>query len=267
MPRLRHNDSGHMGADALAPFRIGCSGWQYPGWRGRFYPEGLPTTQWLTFYARTFDTVEINNTFYRMPSPEVCKHWREIAPPGFLFAVKANRFFTHRRKLRDVTRTLEQFFLSIAHLGEHLGPILYQLPPRWRCDIARLSSFLSELPQGHIHAFEFRHPTWFVPQVRQLLAEAGAVFVVHDFPGLRVPRVSVGPAAYVRFHGPLVGYAGRYSRPRLRRWARWLRSQARAGKQCFVYFNNDVDAAAVHDALYLRQLLQRYRVARDVGER
>lgn len=250
-----------MAAGSLAPIRVGCSGWQYNGWRGLFYPEHLPTAQWFPFYAQTFDTVEVNNTFYRMPTPEVAQRWREMAPPGFLFAVKANRFFTHRRKLHEVSRTLEQFFHAIAQLGEHLGPILYQLPPRWRCDAERLSSFLSELPRGHIHAFEFRHPSWFVPKVRQLLAEHDAVFVVHDFPGLRVPRVSVGPAVYVRFHGPLTGYAGRYSRPRLRRWARWLRTQARAGKPCFVYFNNDVEAAAVHDALYLRQLVQRHRVA------
>ncbi len=255
-----------MAADSLAPVRVGCSGWQYSGWRGLFYPDRLPTAQWFAFYAQTFDTVEINNTFYRMPTPEVAQHWREMAPPGFLFAVKANRFFTHRRKLRDVSRTLEQFFHTLRCLGEHLGPILYQLPPRWKCDTERLSAFLSELPKSHMHAFEFRHPSWFVPKVRQLLAEAGAVFVVHDFPGLRVPRVSIGPAVYVRFHGPELGYAGRYSRPRLRRWARWLRSQARAGKPCFVYFNNDVDAAAVNDALYLRQLVQRPRVAQDAGK-
>ncbi|MCX8071242.1 MAG: DUF72 domain-containing protein [Candidatus Binatia bacterium] len=255
-----------MATGALAPIRIGCSGWQYTGWRGIFYPQTLPTTEWFSFYARTFDTVEINNTFYRMPTPEVVARWREMAPPGFLFAVKANRFFTHRKKLREVSRTLEQFCHTLAELGDHLGPILYQLPPRWSCDLERLSAFLAELPAGYIHAFEFRHPSWFIPAVQQLLAEVGATFVVHDFPGLRVPRVSVGPAVYLRFHGPLTGYAGRYSRVRLRRWARWLRSQARRGKRCFAYFNNDVEAAAVFDALYLRKLVLRTRSVADKAE-
>ncbi|GIW44323.1 MAG: hypothetical protein KatS3mg077_1605 [Candidatus Binatia bacterium] len=256
-----------MAAESLAPIYVGCSGWQYTGWRGRFYPEGLPANQYFPFYAQHFDTVEINSTFYRMPTPEVVRHWRAMAPPGFLFAVKANRFLTHRKKLHEVERILDQFFRTISELGEHLGPVLYQLPPGWKCNVERLAAFLTQLPPGHVHAFEFRHPSWFEPRVRQLLAEAGAVFVVHDFPGLRVPRVRVGPAVYVRFHGPIPGYAGRYSRPRLRRWARWLRAQARAGKACYAYFNNDVEAAAVQDALYLRALVQQRRVAAGHGER
>ncbi len=256
-----------MAGSRLAPIHIGCSGWLYPGWRGKFYPDDLPTAQWFSFYAQRFDTVEINNTFYRMPTVGAVQNWRTLAPPGFLFAVKANRFVTHRKKLKEVDRALEQFLRTVAELGEHLGPILYQLPPQWHCDPERLDAFLRLLPKNWVHAFEFRHPSWFVPAIRQLLAEHGAVFVVHDFPGLRVPRVSVGPAAYVRFHGPLPGYAGRYTRPKLRRWARWLRSQARAGKPCYAYFNNDVHAAAVYDAQVLRQLVLRRAVAPGTEER
>lgn len=246
-----------MADRGVAPIRVGCCGWQYTGWRGVFYPEELPVDRWLEFYAQSFDTVEINNTFYRMPSPAAVERWKAVAPPGFLFAVKANRLFTHRKKLHQVDRSLRDFLRTISGLGEHLGPILYQLPPRWHCHLERLVAFLRQLPTGYVHAFEFRHPSWFAPVVRQLLAEHKAAFVVHDFPGLRVPRVSTGAAVYVRFHGPQPGYSGRYSQARLRRWARWLRSRARAGEPCFVYFNNDVEAAAVHDARYLRQLVSR----------
>jgi len=246
---------------------VGCSGWQYPAWRTRFYPSGLPVAEWLAFYAQHFPTVEVNNTFYVSPNEEALARWREQVPPGFRFAVKAHRFITHRKKLQDVTRVTIDFLTRVERLGDRLGPILFQLPPRWKANAERLEAFLASLPRHYTYAFEFRHPSWFAVDILRILAKFDAAFCAHDFPGLRVPRKAVGSTVYVRFHGPLPGYAGRYSRPKLRRWARWLRSQARQGRTCYVYFNNDVEAAAVFDATYLRQLLERRAVAERAARR
>lgn len=257
-----------MGSGQLAQIRVGCSGWQYQSWRERFYPAGLSAAHWLPYYARHFDTVEVNNTFYGTPTGETVAQWRDSVPAGFLFAVKANRFITHRKKLHEVDRAVGRFLALVEALGDKLGPILFQLPPRWTANAQRLEQFLRTLPSPYLYAFEFRHPSWFERDIVRLLDRYGAAFCVHDFPGLRVPRLSVGRAVYVRFHGPTPGYAGRYSRVRLRRWARWLRAQARRGKPCYAYFNNDVEAAAVVDARSLRALVaQGPAVAQHAPER
>lgn len=257
-----------MALGQVGAIHVGCSGWQYASWRQRFYPAELATSEWLPYYARHFDTVEVNNTFYGTPSEQTIAQWRDSVPAGFLFAVKANRFITHRKKLREVDRAVGQFLALVEGLGDKLGPILFQLPPRWKANVERLEEFLRVLPARHLYAFEFRHPSWFQRDIARLLDCFGAAFCVHDFPGLRVPRLSVGKAVYVRFHGPQPGYAGRYGRVRLRRWARWLRFEARRGKPCYAYFNNDVEAAAVADAAYLRALVARgAAVARQTQER
>ncbi len=250
-----------MGVAPLAPIFVGCSGWQYPSWRERFYPAALAPSQWLPFYAQRFPTVEVNSTFYSSPKEHSLQQWREQVPPGFLFAIKAHRFITHRKKLQQVDRVVAEFLSRVEVLGDKLGPILFQLPPRWNANPLRLETFLASLPQEHTYAFEFRHPSWFSKAIREVLGKFGAAFCVHDFPGLRVPRWVVGRTVYVRFHGTVSAYAGRYARPKLRRWARWLRQQARQGKTCFVYFNNDVNAAAVNDAAYLQALVRRQVVA------
>ncbi len=235
--------------------RIGCSGWSYPDWRGRFYPAELPEARWFAYYARTFDTVEINNSFYQLPSEKTVVHWAAQAPPGFLYAVKANRYLTHMKKLREPEQPLRQFLTRIAKLGDHLGPLLYQLPPNWRCNPERLRDFLALLPAAYVHVFEFRHQSWVNDAIFALLDQHGASLCVHDMSGIEVPRVAVGRIAYVRFHGTLPGYAGGYPKSVLRSWARWLEEQTAAGRPGFAYFNNDVAAQAVTDAQTLRREL------------
>ena len=145
--------------------RIGCSGWQYSHWRGDFYPADLPTPRWFAHYALSFDTVEINNSFYRLPPAEIFAKWREQAPSRFLYAVKASRFLTHMKKLKDPEDPLARFFENARQLGARLGPILYQLPPRWPLNLERFEIFLRALPRGYRHTVEFREPSWDTDEV------------------------------------------------------------------------------------------------------
>jgi uncharacterized protein YecE (DUF72 family) len=239
-----------------APVRIGCSGWIYPHWRGLFYPEKLPVKRWFAFYAETFDTVEINNSFYRLPKAETFDTWREQAPPGFRYAVKANRFLTQAKKLKDCAEPLERMMPPFRHLGETLGPVLYQLPPRFRLNLERLESFLAIAPKDVINVFEFREPSWYTDEVFELLDSHGASFCAHDMPGSASPRWAVGHAAYVRFHGGLSKYYGRYPDERLLGWADWIAEQARSGREVWAYFNNDPEAHAIADAQTLRAMVR-----------
>jgi uncharacterized protein YecE (DUF72 family) len=181
--------------------RIGCSGWVYKHWRGLLYPEGLPQRLWFERYAQEFDTVEINNSFYRLPPPETFDKWRKQAPPGFCYAVKANRFLTQAKKLKECEEPLERMMSAVRHLGDRLGPMLYQLPPRLKLDLERLESFLRIVPGDVTSVFEFRDKSWYVDETYALLDRYGASFCVHDLPGSASPRVAVGPVVYVRFHG------------------------------------------------------------------
>ena len=158
-------------------WRIGTSGWVYPHWRGDFYPAGLRQAGWFDHYARHFDTVEINNTFYRLQAESAFDAWREQAPPGFLYAVKANRYITHVRRLIDAGEPLARFLERAQHVGPALGPILYQLPPRWHANLPRLESFIALLPDDLTQVFEFRDPTWFSPAVAELLRRAWPQFL------------------------------------------------------------------------------------------
>lgn len=233
--------------------RIGTSGWVYPHWRERFYPAGLPERDWLAFYARHFDSVEINRSFYRLPKPENFAAWREGTPPGFLFAVKASRFITHMKKLREPQRTLWPLLNAVAGLGDKLGPLLFQIPPRWGPDPARLRAFLRALPQHLKAAFELRDPAWHVEAVFEVLREANAAFCIYDLGGFESPRIVTADFAYIRLHGPGAPYCGRYGSKVLADWAEWLSRQS--VREAFVYFDNDEAAHAVQDALELRRLL------------
>ncbi|BAI96148.1 conserved hypothetical protein [Sphingobium indicum UT26S] len=235
--------------------RIGCSGWNYRDWRGRLYPEKMAAKNWFAFYAEQFDTVEINNSFYRLPSPETVDKWREQAPSGFCYAAKANRYLTQMKKLRDCEEPLERMMASFAHFGDSLGPVLYQLPPHFTLDLPRLEDFLRIAPRHPVPVFEFRHPSWYVDEVYALLERQGAAFCVHDMPGSASPRLAVGTTAYVRFHGTTGKYRGSYSRERLEDWAEWMKAQNREGRTVWAYFNNDYNAQAITDARILREAI------------
>jgi uncharacterized protein YecE (DUF72 family) len=235
--------------------RIGCSGWNYRHWRGAFYPQGLPVKRWFDHYAATFDTVEINNSFYRLPSGDTFEKWRDQAPPGFCYAVKANRFLTQAKKLKDCAEPLDRMMAAVRHLGDRLGPILYQLPPRFRLNLERLEEFLNIVPKDVVNVFEFREESWLEPETLALLDRYGASFCAHDMPGSATGRWAVGPIAYVRFHGGAGKYWGRYPDERLLEWTDWIVREAHAGRPVWVYFNNDIHAHAIDDALTLRAMV------------
>jgi uncharacterized protein YecE (DUF72 family) len=236
--------------------RVGCSGWQYKHWRGDFYPADVPVGRWFEHYAARFDTVEINNSFYRLPEAETFARWRERAPQRFLFAVKASRFLTHMKKLKDPEEPIERLFTRMRQLGNRLGPVLYQLPPNFKLDLGRLEHFLHALPPDARHVLEFRDPSWYADRVGALLERHGVAMCLHDMKGSATGRERVGPFAYVRYHGPGGTYSGGYAPDRLARWAEWLDGERRAGIDVFAYFNNDVGGHAPRDAVTLRQFLE-----------
>ena len=247
----------------LGMLRVGCSGWQYKHWRGNFYAADLPQSRWFQHYATVFDTVEINNSFYRLPEASTFANWADKAPRGFLFAVKASRFLTHMKKLKDPEEPVERFFSRAGALGRHLGPVLYQLPPGWKLDGARLEHFLQILPRGVAHVIEFREPSWYTDQVFELLQRHRVSLCLHDMPGSATGRMRIGPAVYVRFHGASGRYDGSYPESRLEDWAGWLHEQRTRRTDVYAYFNNDVGGHAPRNALTLRRTLE--RVAAESG--
>jgi uncharacterized protein YecE (DUF72 family) len=237
---------------ALTHIHVGCSGWVYRHWRGDFYPADLPQKRWFEHYAEAFDTVEINATFYRVPIATTFDGWREKAPPGFRYAVKANRFMTHMKKLLDCEAPLDGFIALSRQLGPTLGPILYQLPPNLHKNLERLEAFVEGLPSDLEHVVEFRHVSWYDEEVLALLDRHGIGFVTHDLVGLVSPRWASGRTAYVRFHGTGGKYWGRYSEGEMDEWAQWLVAQRAAGRRCWAYFNNDIHGHAIHDGRALK---------------
>ena len=235
--------------------RIGTSGWHYAHWQKRFYPDKLPKSSWLEYYSHTFDTVEINNTFYQLPKLQSVETWYQTAPKNFLFTVKANRYITHIKRLKDASESLNRFFDVIGAFKEKCGPILYQLPPNFHQDHCRLEGFLKILPSDHLSVFEFRHKSWFSQDTLKLLDQYNAVFCVHDMPGLQTPCAITGKTIYLRFHGPSERYAGNYCDKTLTDWSCWITDNLSRVKKVFVYFNNDTNAYAVNNAKTLISLL------------
>lgn len=236
---------------------VGTSGWQYRDWRGVLYEEGLPQRAWLERYAEVYPTVEVNNSFYRLPERETFERWRDQTPPGFVVAVKASRFITHIRRLREAKDPIDLLWERACGLGDRLGPVLFQLPPRFRLDVERLSEFLPWLPRGMRAAFEFRDDSWERDEVYELLDGAGCALVWPDRPGWRAGLPLTGGWAYVRFHQGRRGAPG-YTRDKLRRWADRI---AELDVETYAYFNNDTGGAAVRDASAMMGLLEERRAA------
>lgn len=232
-------------------FHIGTCGWHYRHWIGPFYPAGSKSADLLAHYAARFSTVEIDNSFYRLPSPETLRRWHAETPEGFVFTCKANRFITHMKKLKEPQKTLPPFFDGMAALGDKLKVVVFQLPPRWRCNVERLESFLAALPKGRRYAFEFRDESWFDPAVYDALAARGAAFCLYDLAGRHSPEVVTADFVYLRLHGPEAAYEGSYSVRYLARLAARLQSWRREGRDCFVFFDNDAEGQAPKDALRL----------------
>ncbi len=240
--------------------RIGTSGWVYNHWRGVFYPKELPQTQWFYFYAREFDTVEINNSFYRLPSAEMFEAWRRQAPPDFLYAVKASRYLTHMKKLKDPEEPIQRFFGRADRLGNTLGPVLYQLPPRWKVNLPRFEHFLSVLPKGYQHVVEFRNASWLIDDVFRMMEQYHVAHCIHDMEPLQIPARVTAPPAYVRFHGDSK-HSGNYDEKTLATWARRIADWKAQKLPVFAYFNNDVGGYAVKNARTLKDLVTNARIA------
>jgi uncharacterized protein YecE (DUF72 family) len=242
----------------MKELRIGCSGWNYKHWRERFYPKGLAQRLWLQHYAQFFDTVEINATFYRLPRPESVARWVAESPPGFLFAVKMSRYVTHVKRLNDLAGSLALFYERIEPLvrSPKLGPVLWQLPPRFKRDDERLEGALAQLPPGR-HCFEFRHESWFQPEVYELLRARDVALVIGHDP--RRPFQSLELTAdftFLRFHAGEHGGDGNYAEHELEAWARRI-EEWRERVEVFAYFNNDWEGYALDNALWLKQRLGR----------
>jgi uncharacterized protein YecE (DUF72 family) len=213
------------------------------------------------FYLDHFDTVEINNSFYRLPLATTFEHWRRLARPNFCFAVKASRYLTHMKKLKDPTEALQRFFPLVELLGKTLGPILFQLPPHWHCDAGRLAEFLGALPGRYRYSFEMRDPSWHVPKVYELLARHNAAFCIYELAGFHSPIRVTADFAYVRLHGPTSNaYQGSYDGAALRKWSHRIRKWQSELKAVYVYFDNDQSGYAAHNALQLKHLVNRRSV-------
>jgi uncharacterized protein YecE (DUF72 family) len=238
------------------PVRIGCSGWNYRDWRERVYPAGMPARLWLQQYSTLFDTVEVNTTFYRLPSRDAVANWAAQTPPDFLFAVKASRYLTHIKRLTDLGQGVKRFYERIEPLIDagKLGPVLWQLPGNFKCDLERLGAALEQLPSGR-HCFEFRHPSWFSEDVYKVLRRHEVALVIGDTPERRFQTYEMtADWTFLRFHHGTRGRRGNYSARELDEWGRRL-SAWRRRVQVLAYFNNDWEGFAVQNALALKRAL------------
>jgi uncharacterized protein YecE (DUF72 family) len=243
---------------ARASIHIGTSGWHYKHWLGTFYPAGTSAKQQFNYYAKLFDTVEINNSFYKLPSREVFEGWYKNSPQKFLFVVKANRFITHNLKLSRPIEPLARLFNSILGLKEKLGPILFQLPPKWKVNIERFREFLQALPAAYSYVFEFRNETWYHEEVYRLLQEFNCAFCIYELAGHISPIKVTADFVYVRLHGPTENkYQGSYSNAALRKWAKQCIEWQSQKKDVYVYFDNDQEGYAAFNAVTLKALVNK----------
>lgn len=246
----------------LARVWIGTSGYVYRHWRkGVFYPAGLPARDELGYYAGRFSSVELNNSFYRLPTPQMFDRWRGATPPGFEFAVKASRYITHIKRLRDVGDSLDLFLDRAERLGPKLGPILFQLPPTQHADTVRLQGFLALLTRSHRWVLEFRHASWHTRDVYQLLTDHAVALCVPIGGRVQPDRVTTAPFTYLRMHRGQEP-AGGFTRRQLLSWAKQIRRLRTAGKEVYVYFNNDWEGFAVRDAMTLQEMVGEPTAAR-----
>jgi uncharacterized protein YecE (DUF72 family) len=234
-------------------FRIGTSGYQYDHWKGIFYPEGLSRNKWLRYYSEHFDTVEINNTFYQLPPESSFDRWHEQAPAGFLFALKFSRYSSHMRKLKNPGEPIGRFLGLAGKLGEQLGPILVQLPPRWHVNPERLSEFLDSTDSAQRWAVEFRDSSWLCDEIFSILHRHNAALCIHDMLESH-PKHMTADWVYLRFHGKS-GHAGDYSHEQLKKSAEEIKGYLERGFDVYVYFNNDVNGYAIKNAIDLRKLV------------
>lgn len=234
---------------------IGTSGWSYAHWKENFYPEKMPANQWLNFYGETFSTVEINTTFYHIPSESTVERWYQVVPENFLFSVKASRYITHIKRLKDCKDSVKLFFSSIKKLQTKVGPILFQLPPSFKMDKERLENFIGLLNDKYIYTFEFRHESWYVNEIYDLLNKNKIALCITDLGGKLSPMEVTSNFTYLRLHGPQKAYQGSYGLPKLRLWKKRMNEWIDKKKSVYCYFDNDEKGFAIEDARTLQNLL------------
>lgn len=234
---------------------IGTSGWQYKHWRGTFYPDDLKVKDQFSYYQKFFDTVEINNSFYQLPSKETFEKWKNSVPQDFIYVVKANRYITHMKKLNDPVDSLAKFLENITSLEDKLGPVLFQLPPGWEINTDRLENFLTCLPGSLRCVFEFRNPTWYDEKVYDLLEKYNCAFCIYELAGHHSPLKVTTNFVYIRLHGPGINkYQGSYSEEALQLWTNRCKTWAK-DKDVYVYFDNDEHGYAAFNAIHLKKMV------------
>lgn len=235
-------------------YYVGTSGWYYDHWREIFYPQDMAKSKWLDYYSRSFSTVELNNSFYHLPSEKAYINWKNSSPPGFVFSVKVSRFITHVKRLRDAAEPVTKFISRACLLEKKLGPLLYQLPRNIKPDYQKFEEFLQILPKDISHVFEFRHESWFDDEIFSLLRRYGVGFCIYDMPDLCSPVITTSDFAYIRFHGSQRLYGGCYSDREMEDWAREI---VNLGVEVvYIYFNNDMEGYAIKNALTFKHLLE-----------
>jgi uncharacterized protein YecE (DUF72 family) len=234
---------------------IGTSGWHYKHWKGNFYAPEIEPAGMLRAYVQRFDSVEINNSFYRLPTPEAVKAWLKQTPRDFVFSLKASRYITHNRKLKFPKETLAKFLTMVKGFGKKLGPILFQLPPGWKVNIERLEEFLETLPPSYRYAFEFRNDSWHTPAVGCLLTKFNASFCIFELNGFQSATKLTADFVYVRLHGPGKAYQGDYPKTSLKSWARNIDTWNKQNRDVYFYFDNDQAGYAAKNASTLQTLI------------
>lgn len=234
---------------------IGTSGWHYGHWEGPFYPDKTPSEKYLGYYSKSFKTVEINSSFYRMPDKETIREWRDTVPEGFRFSVKASRYITHMKKLKDPEAAVSYLISTVSLLRNKLGPILFQLPPKWHANPERLESFIKSLPRDYDYAFEFRDTSWFDDRIYEILEKHNTAFCIYEIGGVKSPRIVTADIVYLRLHGPDGPYRGQYTTHVLTEWAGRISKWRNEGKEIYCYFDNDEAGYAPQDAMKLQEMV------------
>jgi uncharacterized protein YecE (DUF72 family) len=233
---------------------IGTSGWSYKHWRGTFYPENIKVKDHFKYYQAHFNTVEINNTFYRLPKKETFISWKTDVSADFVYMIKASRFITHMKKLHDPQESTALFLDHVRLLGKKLGAILFQLPPVMKVNIELLEQFISKLPTSYRYVFEFRNISWYTDAVYRTLQKYNCAFCIYELEGHQSPVITTADFVYVRLHGPGKKYQGSYTDATLKHWADQCESWAK-DKDVFVYFDNDQEGYAAFNAIRLMEIL------------
>ncbi|MCF7870581.1 MAG: DUF72 domain-containing protein [Candidatus Omnitrophica bacterium] len=234
---------------------IGTSGWHYKHWKDNFYPKKIKPDQFFNYYLKKFTSVEINNSFYQLPKKSTLQGWNKKAPNNFIFSVKASRYITHVKKLKDPKESVKKFFKAIKPLEKKIGPILFQLPPAWKLNAERLEKFLQVLPKGYKYTFEFRNQQWFDDKIYKLLEKYNAAFCIYDLAGILSPKKVTADFIYIRLHGPGKAYQGDYDKKKLKNWAKNFSRWKKEKKEVFCYFDNDQSGFAAKNALELKNLI------------